>query len=115
MTALSRDLALAIANLNPHPRRRVRYSTVVPTQRSTTASLVTPVVASRIAMAESVSDDMKELVELHERDFQKYSVDHQVYCVPVDDVRSRSAREESNPPYDPRPEQDEASTMLNVD
>jgi hypothetical protein len=27
--------------------------------------------------------DVRDLVVIHERDFQKYSVDRRIYCVPV--------------------------------
>lgn len=64
-------------------------------------------------MTEIVSDELKELVELHERDFQKYSVANKVYCVPVDAVRCwRSVREKSSPRDSPHLKQCEASTAL---
>lgn len=37
-------------------------------------------------MSESVSEEYKEIVELHDREFQKFSIDNQIYCVPVDEV-----------------------------
>ncbi|KAK0650642.1 Secondary metabolism regulator laeA [Lasiodiplodia hormozganensis] len=36
-------------------------------------------------MSESVSEEYKEIVELHDREFQKFSIDNQIYCVPVDE------------------------------
>ncbi|KAL0261718.1 hypothetical protein SLS55_003148 [Diplodia seriata] len=36
-------------------------------------------------MTESVSDEYREIVELHDREFQKFSIDNQIYCVPVDE------------------------------
>ena len=37
----------------------------------------------------SAREDLR-LVNIHDRDFQKYSVDNRIYCVPVDEVCSRS-------------------------
>ncbi|KAF2145231.1 uncharacterized protein K452DRAFT_316320 [Aplosporella prunicola CBS 121167] len=35
-------------------------------------------------MTETVSSEYYETVDLHDREFQKFSVDHEIYCVPVD-------------------------------
>ncbi|EOD47288.1 Methyltransferase type 11 [Neofusicoccum parvum] len=35
-------------------------------------------------MTESVSGEFFEIVELHDREFQKFSIDNEIYCVPVD-------------------------------
>jgi len=34
----------------------------------------------------SIREDLRR-VNIHERDFQKYSADRKIYCVPVDEVR----------------------------
>ncbi|KAF2091998.1 S-adenosyl-L-methionine-dependent methyltransferase [Saccharata proteae CBS 121410] len=36
-------------------------------------------------MSEAVSGEFYEVVDLHDREFQKFSLQHQIYCVPVDD------------------------------
>ena len=44
-------------------------------------------VAASDRMTETVSSEYYETVDLHDREFQKFSVDHEIYCVPVDAVR----------------------------
>lgn len=38
-------------------------------------------------MTDAVAPEYYETVDIHDREFQKYSVEHRVYCIPVDEVR----------------------------
>lgn len=40
-------------------------------------------------MSDSASSEYYEILELHDREFQKLSVESQIYCVPVDTVCCR--------------------------
>ncbi|KAJ9635888.1 hypothetical protein H2201_000119 [Coniosporium apollinis] len=43
-------------------------------------------------MSESASSEYYETVEIHDRLFQRYSIEHNIYCVPVDEHAAREPR-----------------------